>query len=368
MAPPIRRSSTTVIILACSQVLLVDASLAQNDHCVAVYQTATRNHFMSEASYSSLNTIFDDYCNATGEVKSSATSVGFEALASKLPLKFAGQTASSQTRVENFCRSYSSVRYDTAASGAQSDTVVVDALRAFNDCLAISRANVRVIHTAPTGLEGTFSFQFGSGVEYRLQGVQTGTNLKCQMQSPNGELVDLGRSSNLTFRETFSAFCNREPHSTTADGRKTYPRTSVTFASNHGPFSVIYPEEEVQGVEFATAITSRMQATEARLTQLAMVLEESKKDTVALIDSKTGAVKTQLDTFRKNLNVKVLKVMVGEHRVHGLPHWYSDLGCGDVNAWAKNQCPNHEIFPQMISTRHGDKCGYTYYVITCVGK
>lgn len=156
MKPPLLKSMLVFIGLPFSPLPV----WAQYDHCIDVYKAATRNLLVSENSYSSVNTIFDNYCEVSGEAKSSNSSAGIEAVIKQIPISFTGQSGSSEQRMKNFCKTYSSVRFDTAASRSLADTVVVDALKSFNECVAITQAGVRISHSAPTGLESTFSFQF----------------------------------------------------------------------------------------------------------------------------------------------------------------------------------------------------------------
>lgn len=59
------------------------------------------------------------------------------------------------------------------------------------------------------------------------------------------------------------------------DGKQTYPRTNVTFASNHGSYSAIYPEEEVVGVQFASMIDKRVSSLESGLSQTSQTIIEN---------------------------------------------------------------------------------------------
>lgn len=341
---------------------------AQYNHCVSVYQTATRNLQISEASYSSINTIFDDYCETSGESKSSNSSAGIEAVIKQIPIKFSGKKGKSKQRMKNFCKSYSNVRNDTAASRELANTVVVDALKSFNECIAITQAGIKIIHNAPTGLEGTFSFQFGNNLEYELQGVQTGQNIECSMQSPNdSELIKLDKSSAYLMKTNFSAFCNRIPLENNEKERQSYPRTNVTFASNHGSYSVIYPEEEIEGVQFASMIDRRVSAVESRLSQLSKTMVDNKASLMNLIDKKASDAEKNLTAFINRLNVKIFKVMRGEHHANAHPNW-TTVGCGDINSYLQSQCPNQTITQTQVFQRRGNKCGYTYVVAACITK
>ena len=333
------------------------------DNCVEVYRVATRNLQINEASYSSLNTIFDDYCENSGELKKSRSSTGLDAVVQQIPIGFTQKEGNSTERMKKFCRSYSNVRYSTAASSALKDFVVVDALKAFNDCMSICNRGVVVTHAAST-LESTFSFQFSSNILYKLQGVQTGRQIECTTQNPEtGKLIKLDKGTRLEFSENFSAFCNRIPVVDDVSGRQYFPRTSVTFASNHGSYSVVFPEENILEEQLASIIERRLTGLESRVSHINQSLSENHME----ITNRVNNMSNDLNGFRDRLNVKVFKIMRGEHSSQAHPNWVS-IGCGDPHEYMRQQCPGQTVVLNMIYQRSGNRCGYTYYVATCVIK
>ena len=90
------------LALAIATCFTVSNAFAQFEHCESVYQTATRNLQISEASYSSLNVLFDDYCEASGEMKTSAASGGLDAVVKAIPIKLSGSASNSSQRMRNY--------------------------------------------------------------------------------------------------------------------------------------------------------------------------------------------------------------------------------------------------------------------------
>lgn len=337
-------------------------------HCNDVYQIATRNLQITEFSYDSLNEIYDSYCEASGEVKSESQAVGIDAVIKKIPLKFSGSATENSSKMKNFCMNYSNVRSESFASRVISNTVVVDALKAFNECVNISKRGVIVDHTSPTGLNGAFSFRFDNTVTYELQGVQVGRNLKCTIQDKDTESneVNVGTSTYKIFEKNFSAFCKRIPIDY-GDGREYFPRTSVTFVSNHGAYSVLYPEEEIEIVQFASMIDERLSNVEERVFQTTKNLE-NKIESLSIATKKSDQnIQNSLNSHINKLDVKVFKVMVGEHHRFAEPNWQT-IGCGNIDSWLTSQCPDYHINKTQVFLRGGDRCGYTYYVATCLKK
>jgi hypothetical protein len=86
-----------------------------------------------------------------------------------------------------------------------------------------------------------------------------------------------------------------------------------------------------------------------------------------LINQKATEAANNLTAFKNRLDVKVYKVMRGEHHRFAHPNWVT-VGCGDPNGWLRSQCPNQTITTNQVYQRSGDRCGYTYYVAACITK
>lgn len=354
------------LALAIATCFTVSNAFAQFEHCESVYQTATRNLQISEASYSSLNVLFDDYCEASGEMKTSAASGGLDAVVKAIPIKLSGSASNSSQRMRNFCKNYSSTRFETAASSTLADTVVVEALRSYNQCIAISNVGVIISQSAPEPLQATFSFSFKNELDYQLQGVQVGRNMECHVKKPDGDLVEAGLGTTLNIDKNYSAFCKRTAL-VSEDGRQRYyPRTSVTFASNHGAYSAIYAAEEVEDIELASALNTRIGNTEKLVSQLSATVANNYNALSASINNNTSSVQGSVDSLRNALTVKVVKVMRGEHHRYAQPNWVH-VGCGDPNAWINSQCAGYErIERTQVFQVSGDRCGYTYIIGSCL--
>ena len=362
-----RHIATSLLCLTWALPTVTEA-VQSYSHCNAVYQTATRNLQITESSYDSLNEIFDNYCEESGNIKSESQGLGVDVVIKKIPLKFSGTSTENEARMKNFCKNYSSIRYESSVSRVVKDKVVVDALNAFNQCVDISKRGVVVDHTSPTGIESAFSFRFDNTVTYELQGVQVGKNIECTIQDQESEGNELivGTSTYQVFDNNFSAFCNRIPLDY-GEGREYYPRTSVTFVSNHGTYSILYPEEEIESVQFASMIDERLSNVEERLSHVSTKFEEELQSLSTSLKESNQNITRSLDGHISNLDVKVFKVMVGEHHRYAEPNW-TTIGCGNVDSWLNNQCPGYNINKTRVFIRSGDRCGYTYYVATCLKK
>lgn len=354
-----RRYNVGIIALSIVAFIPVLALAQEGDNCSAVYQTATRNLNINENSYSSLNTVFDAYCSASGEKKSKNKTIGVDAIISQIPIKFSGTSGSAEERFNNFCSTYKDVRFTTSASSSYSNQVVVDALRAFNQCEEILRRNINIIYASPNDLSSVFSFQFGTNTSYELQGVTTDKGLSCSVVDEDKKSIPANKDSYLTFKRNFTVSCEREG-SPKASGGTYYPRTGVVFGSNHGPYSMMFPAQEIEDVEFATALEQRMKAIENHVSAIKESTDQSIK-TLQFEDTKNAQIVTNL---KSNMSVKTLPVMYGQS--NPVPSTFFHIPCNqDLNAWVQSQCPKQKTHLQHIWTTAGGQCGYGYFVATC---
>ncbi len=342
------------LVLACTTGAFAETAVQQ---CGIVYSTATRNISISESSYSSLNSIYDDYCSASGETNVSSSSIGIDAVIKSIPVKFSGNQGNNSQRMQNFCRTYSEVRYSSSASSAQQDTVVVEALQSFNDCLKIAGNGVLVELSTTNGTNSSFSFQFGSGVKYELQGVVPERNIECSMRlGADSDPISLDKNSYVNIDRNFSINCVRIPIPRD-DGSQFLPRTSVIIASNQGPYSAVFPAEEILDVEYATMLAKRMSSIEDRAAAIANDLRK-------YVDENNE----NLASLKEKLQVKTFLAFTGEKRESLQGEWlYAGRESGTIDGWAKQACGNLKTHIQPISEIGGNCCGYVRYVVSCYG-
>ena len=61
---------------------------------------------ISTSSSSYLNSVFDSYCEASGNTKTSSGSLGLDAVVKAIPIKFTGSVSNSDEAMKNFCKNY----------------------------------------------------------------------------------------------------------------------------------------------------------------------------------------------------------------------------------------------------------------------
>lgn len=336
-------------------------------HCTSVYESASRNLSVFSSSYAELNSIYDDYCDTNGEVRSSATTAGIEAVIKSIPISLSGSSASASERMSQFCRTYTNTRFTTEAINASTSTVVVEALDSFNNCVAITRRGVTIRHNI-ANLTSTIYFEIPSNVDFQIQGVAEGRSISCTMQDPSdGALIELGLDTRIvSLKENLNVFCTRSGELNEASGSTYFPRTDVTIGTNFGPYSVIYPAEEILDVEFATQMKAEIDGLKDLVASGFARSEQNLTDATGELSSRVDGLSADYRNFRENLSVRSMLVQYGQRH---LGRMALHIGCVDVNEWSRSFCrPATAITTPVTAPWAGDRCGYQYSMVICLQK
>jgi len=128
-------SRTVRLITLCAIVCHATAALASN--CDEVYKNSTRNKYYSESDAASLNTVYDQLCDTSGEKKSLSWDSSMSIVVDALPINMTGNGKSTSEKADSFCHYYHNVRFDTSHSALAKDEVVVSAPQSYNACREI---------------------------------------------------------------------------------------------------------------------------------------------------------------------------------------------------------------------------------------
>src|ERR1700676_2746938 len=126
--------------------LVASAQMASAGDCVSVYQNATRNVEIVRRQQTELNYLFNQYCYKDGSVNNSSFSVGIDAVVKQIPFKFSLGSTDNQSKMQEFCKTGVQQNFFQATQYDTSDTVVVDALSNFNECLRLENKGLRITH------------------------------------------------------------------------------------------------------------------------------------------------------------------------------------------------------------------------------
>ncbi|MCK1640464.1 hypothetical protein IVA95_23480 [Bradyrhizobium sp. 157] len=100
--------------------------------CDDVYLNNVRNRTSSEADYASLNTLYDHLCTSSSRKKNLSWDSSMGIVVDALPINMTGSGKSTEEKADNFCRMYSTLRFDKSHSSVAKDEVVTAALANYN--------------------------------------------------------------------------------------------------------------------------------------------------------------------------------------------------------------------------------------------
>lgn len=340
-------------------------------HCTSVYLTATRNLNITNNSYSQLNAVFDEYCSQDGSMKTASGSANFEAVVKKIPIKFHGDSASSEQKVSSFCRQYNSIRYEAQASSEISDTVVTEALRLLNDCVRATQAGLIIELTSADQINFALRFEFSTNLSpVKVQGAAVGSNLTCttQIKKEDGSVkrLTLDEGTYEEFQSAFNIICKRNGIKS-ASGDEYYPPTSFVIATNLASYGVNMPAEQISGEFLASDIYQKLISLNDRIDNH----EASINQRLSVFDQQHQFLANRVSNFVDNLDVETFILTYGDTELADFELINREhLNCGeDVYERARQLCTGGALsYDHLIFSGPNGQCGYSAFEFVCIEK
>jgi hypothetical protein len=250
--------------------LMSSVAFAKYGHCVSVYEHATRNFSFSYTLQNTVNALFSQHCRADGSVNQRSLTVGLDVTIKKLPLSFTGTSTDAKQRLSNFCKVEHSNRLNSRSDVRQQDSVVVDALRAFNNCVELTDRGVNTTITTVDNFHSTIRVNFPAGDKISLLSASTGEGLTCTVNVTQYGLTSnqvIGPTTQIDFHEPFTITCRRQAakRGNPQGAQQIFRRTSMIASFNKGDVSIFYPQEGILATDLASEIAKRISELEERL-------------------------------------------------------------------------------------------------------
>jgi hypothetical protein len=307
-----------VRVAAVAALASISALHAQdNSDCNLIITTGLRNYNISSSSSSALDTIYSNYCDASGNANSSSTNVGVNAVISEIPVGLTFGANDATTAFHNFCKNYQSTYQSSQSRANYESTIVTKAYDAFNQCAALHANGISIKHNVIN--LASSSFFFGSSAEHPLtiEGVTTSANVGCSGQDPTGKLIQYSASTNVKSTKTISFVCKRTPKPVT--GNDYYDEGTISIATNVGNYDVFLPHDTKFALDQASQINQQIQEVQTGTA------------------GKIAAV-----------NARISGIALTETQMSTLP----EFGCG-------GQSIATQPFTYAIGSRDGTSCGVT---------
>ena len=288
-------SGKLLLCLPVSLVGLASFCTAASSNCDDVYKHATRNVTFAEHDWASLNTVYDSHCQRDGRVRKFRWDSSLGVTYEKIPINMTGNAKAEEDKIRNFCKFYSSLRYEEARSRVGTSTVVVEALANYNACKEIeSEAGVTISHqfAEPHSVVVNFNFR-GSTRVMAVQGVVTSPNLSCVSNRAKtaGKGDTLNAKSRFEERANFTILCTRSGRKN-AKGATDFEPASLAIATNVASYTISMPADSVYGNQLASDATARIDQLTATVKELSQ-----KEQELEALKKKIGSLKVEAKLF-----------------------------------------------------------------------
>ncbi|MDE0524381.1 MAG: hypothetical protein OXH79_20750 [Boseongicola sp.] len=146
------------------------------------------------------------------------------------------------------------------------------------------------------------------------------------------------------------------------DGTQHFAASEVAIrAEGQPPLIVSLPREELYEPSYSSQIRES-------LGNLQNALDETKRR-ISEIDrsfqESLASVTERFDEYSRGLSIMSVLIMRGEHQRMGEPY-FRPIWCGSESEFARGYCGDSPAHIEKVYQRSGDKCGYTYFVVSCV--
>lgn len=357
------RMAAIVLTLVAPQLFAQTAS----ESCEAVYGNATRNISLEARQSIELSSLYSRYCEADGSARSSGLGVTLKFPVEQIPVEIGVSGTSATEKHSSFCRIGQSRNAFRSSSLDYANSVVVPALELFNQCLAARDRGLLLSHAILTpelfSISGELRDNHSRPV---LTGLLHDRSVACTSSSfgpPNGPAQKISYEKERPILRNFDIQCRRQGVRRGTD--VVYPVTAVELQTNMGNYKVELPEDSAYGPSTASAAAAKLRLQES--THLA------EKELLSVEVERLRASNTELERRIANPALRSMILTIGE-RGGGLGEGATDhrnrAYCySDPNVEAQRYCSvtgGGRPMVQHIGSHGGAKCGYNYYIVSCL--
>lgn len=367
-----RRVFCALSVAVFSTVSLAKEGVAQS--CADVYRDAVVNVQVDIKEGAERNFIFHQYCQQNGDIQSffKDGKVGFPV--EGIPLSIEGTGRFDRTKLTAFCK-------QGVESGAAANKdfgyqryVTVDALRSFNDCIALENSGIKISHqTAHPESFMVYIKLLGVNYSGKLQFLQYDTDkMECAFNDTGkGVERDLAEEAEASVAtqsgksfvhqeigadistENIIVSCARKP--VEDSGGRFYPRATFQMGTSSGSYSIVLPADKLNGF----ALASQAQAAFA---EQAATLERN-------VESR-GSWQQRAERFERKINeLQLLEVYRGDNRLSADYHF--PCGTNVDRAFMESLCRGRSgnlVYRahRLVEDAPGGACGHAQWALVCV--
>ncbi|WP_429398816.1 hypothetical protein [Pseudomonas laurylsulfatiphila] len=306
---------------------------------------------------------FNRLCKKDGSVKSENTKADIEAVIAKVPWKFAFNSSSAEQKTSEFCKAGEKLITSWEKESLYSSTVVTQALVNYNECRALELQGLRITHHVAEPWSVSIYGNLSRSIVASIDTIST-NNLSCTSTSFSKnklkEVID--GSKKIDLKGNFVIKCERTSINKKGEGH--YPRAGVTLGTSVGLYTIIVPDDTLEGFDLASESKNKYMAlqkdSDAKLIAITNESEVKIKELQLRLDntSAEGFVfyesEAQADINNNYYNAASVFTFAQGYRA--VP--YSEELCGP------ERTPNRKLLGTFTGATHGTN----FFVLTCLRK
>lgn len=250
-----------------------NGAFAQQPHdiCTGVLTYTGRDTVSEERENAIAADLFNEHCEGQSVSSSRSTEVGLEAVVKSIPVKFSFGGTTAKDKLSQFCKTYNSSRTEYAAQKRDTSTVVREALRAFNECVA-SAAKGIYFNPKIQSTQLAVDIKRGSG-DPEVRGVKYDSKLlSCEFAVGDSTAVANATSRRKIGPDTLTIACNRKPQAQ-PDGGVVYPSAEILIVTSETSMALRVPEDGVWPSKWASDVADSLKKMSAEIERLAKPVE-----------------------------------------------------------------------------------------------
>ncbi|MBB3356191.1 hypothetical protein FHT70_006171 [Rhizobium sp. BK049] len=324
--------------------------------CGEVYANSVRNISIETRLAIEKDFLFNNHCSASGEISQSSSGFDFTATVKAIDVGFGGSQSDARQWMQSFCKEHLQTRDRQNELFRFDNTVVVDALNSLNQCRALEINETYITHVLVEPRAAILTVDFNRDkTNLRFRGITYDTAVAdCWTTglTDSGENLRLDNTTKeFDVKRSFSVICERKG-TPTKEGSTKFERFVVGLDTNHGPYTVTMPLEELAGFDLGSEYKRNVLALGGEIQQL-----QSDKSSL------TSAVNS-LENRIANASAELHLIRTGEHPMGS---YWEHLRCKrDLNDYVAKVCGTRKPQLRHLLTHGGNECGYGYYIYACV--
>jgi len=361
------RTSLAAVLLAVTASSIASPAAASRSTCEAVYLNSTRDVTLSIRKRVEMRAVFNQHCESNGSVRQRSGGINLAFPIEQIPVEFGLSGMTSDQAASAFCKVGAERSGFVDEATAFADTVVIPALQLYNQCKEIEERGLRISHTSPglgfLNISGEILDTTSRPVLNAL--LYDPKKVACTSTSfgqPGRNAVRIAADRERPITRNFDIQCVRKGVQRGAD--VVYPPAEVTVATNMGDYSATFTEDQAYGPG---------SANQARTEALA--LQSRHATAITRVEIQLAAEKDKSRELQRRIDNPTLRSMLLTIGEYG-----GGLGSGQTNArdriycyesphaYAERWCGSERPIVQHIGSHGGHKCGYSYYVISCLSQ